>query len=232
MKTIIAPSFLSADARCWADEIRLIDQEGIRCLHLDVMDGHFVPNITFGPGPIQNLRSVTTMEFDAHLMVTEPSGMIPAFAQAGVDAITVHAEACRHLHRTLQQIKDLGLKAGVSLNPATPVAFIEPILDMVDRVLVMSVNPGYGGQKAILSMTRKIEQLRQWRQLNQYHYEIQADGGINLTNVGDFLAAGTDNLVIGSALYQPGKTVENIRAFVKIIEEFEHKGESRQVVSP
>lgn len=224
MKTIIAPSFLSADARHWADEIRLVEQEGIRCLHLDVMDGQFVPNITFGPGPIKMLRSVSAMEFDAHLMVLEPSAIIPAFVDAGVDAVTVHAEACRHLHRTLQQIKDCGKKAGVSLNPATPVDFIEPILDMVDRVLVMSVNPGYGGQKAIMSMTRKIAQLHQLRQKNNYAYEIQADGGINQTNVRAFLEAGAENLVIGSALYQPGKTAENIRAFVRIIEDFEKNG--------
>lgn len=154
-------------------------------------------------------------------MVWQPDHLIPAFVDAGVDSLTVHVEACRHLHRTLQTIKDFGIKAGVALNPATPVCQIEPILFMVDRVLVMTVNPGFGGQKTIPQILGKLEQLKELRQKHGYHYLLQADGGINQENITDFLAAGADNLVIGSALYQKGKTVDNIRAFKKIVEEYE-----------
>lgn len=221
MKHKIAPSFLSADARNWADEIRLVEKEGITELHLDVMDGQFVPNISFGAGPIKMLRSVSSIAFDAHLMVLEPASLLPAFVDAGVDAITVHAEACKHLHKTLQYIKEAGILAGVALNPATPVCQIEPILDMVDRVLVMTVNPGFGGQKTIISMLSKLEQLKKLRDQHGYHFELQADGGINQENITQFMAAGAENLVVGSALFQQGKTAENIQAFHKIILDYE-----------
>jgi ribulose-phosphate 3-epimerase len=221
MSIFIAPSLLSANACCWGEEIRLIEAAGIQCLHLDIMDGQYVPNISFGPGPIKMLRSLTTMEFDAHLMVLEPAGLIPALVDAEVDSITVHVEACRHLHKTLQQIKAANKKVGVALNPATPVCMLEPVLDMLDRVLIMFVNPGFGGQTSIMSMLSKVTQLRELRQQHQLNFEIQVDGGLNQENLVEFLAAGAENLVIGSALFQPGKTTGNIRAFNTIIDEYQ-----------
>ncbi|MCL2166017.1 MAG: ribulose-phosphate 3-epimerase, partial [Clostridiales bacterium] len=157
MRTIIAPSLLAADAGCWGDEISLVAGEGIRNLHLDIMDGHFVPNLTFGPSQVGMLRKYSDMEFDAHLMVSAPETLIPAFAKAGVDSLTVHQEACIHLHRILELIREQGMKPGAALNPSTPAELLAPMLPFLDRVLVMTVNPGFGGQKAILEMLKKVE---------------------------------------------------------------------------
>ena len=221
MSIVIAPSLLAADASCWGEEIKLIGEEGITCLHLDVMDGRFVPNITFGPGQVGMMRKCGEMEFDAHLMIVEPESLIAEFAKAGTDSVTVHQEACVHLHRVLQMIRELDMRAGASLNPSTPVTTLEPVLPYLDRVLVMTVNPGFGGQKAILSVLDKVQWLKKQKEENGYTYDIQVDGGVNLDNVEQFLAAGTENLVIGSALFQPGKTRENIRAFRERIAAFE-----------
>ncbi|MDR0468885.1 MAG: ribulose-phosphate 3-epimerase [Peptococcaceae bacterium] len=217
MKAIIAPSLLAADAGCWGSEIGEIIAEGVACLHLDIMDGRFVPNLTFGPGPVGMLRKYGSLEFDAHLMVVEPEKLIPDFAKAGVDSLTVHSETCPHLHRILEMIHELGMKAGAAVNPSTPVESLAPVLPFLDRALVMTVNPGFGGQKAILSMLKKVEWLKNEKIREGLDFQIQADGGVNQQNVRDFLSAGTENLVIGSALYQPGKTRENIRAFQQII---------------
>ena len=221
MKHIIAPSLLSADAACWGRELELIESEGIQCLHLDVMDGQFVPNISFGPGPIKMLRPHTKMEFDAHLMVHEPAHLIPAFIDAGVDGITVHAEACLHLHKTLQTIKDAGVKVGVALNPATPVEMIEPVLEMLDRVLVMFVNPGFGGQKAIMMVMKKLQRLARMKKEGLGDYQLQVDGGLHGGNLTDFMDGGAECLVLGSALFQPDKTAENIRIFHGILRDHE-----------
>ena len=216
---MLAPSLLAADASQWGEEIRIIAEEGITSIHLDIMDGRFVPNLTYGPGPVAMLRKCTTMDFDAHLMVVEPERLIPAFVEAGVNSITVHAEACLHLHRILESIREAGLRCGVAINPGTPVCQIAPVLPFVDRVLVMTVNPGFGGQKAIPSALEKVGELRQLREAKAYTFEIQADGGIHQGNILTFLACGVENLVIGSALFQPGKTRENCRAFRKLIGE-------------
>jgi len=221
MKTIIAPSLLAADASCWGSEIELIANNGIICLHLDLMDNRFVPNLTFGPGPVGMLRKCSDMEFDAHLMVEDPDSLIPALTKAGVNGVTVHQEACVHLHRVSEMIREQGMKAGVAVNPATPIECLTPMLPYLDRVLVMTVNPGYGGQKAILSVLQKVEWLKRQKLDNGYGYQIQVDGGVDQKNVLQFLEAGSENLVIGSALFQPGKTADNIRAFVEIISAYE-----------
>ncbi|MCL2122124.1 MAG: ribulose-phosphate 3-epimerase [Clostridiales bacterium] len=221
MQTIIAPSLLAADAGCWRDEIILAAGEGIRHLHLDIMDGHFVPNLTFGPAQVGMLRAYSAMEFDAHLMVSAPETLIPAFAKAGVDSLTVHQEACPHLHRILDMIREQGMKPGVALNPSTPVELLAPMLPFLDRVLVMTVNPGYGGQKAILEMLKKVEWLKNEKYRTKLEYQIQVDGGIDQQNVRQFLSAGAENLVIGSALYQSGMTSKNIRAFQDLLSAYE-----------
>ena len=217
MSITIAPSLLSADAGCWGKEIELVVEEGIGCLHLDIMDGRFVPNLTFGPGPVGMLRRFGAIEFDAHLMVVEPESLIPAFAKAGVDSLTVHQEACTHLHRVLQMIREEGMKAGVAVNPSTPVEWLAPVLPYLDRALVMTVNPGFGGQKAILPMLKKVEWLRGAKADAGLDFEIQVDGGVSQENVAQFLEAGAENLVIGSAIFQAGKTRENIRAFQGLV---------------
>ena len=217
MKIRIAPSLLSADAACWGEELKLVEACGLTAIHLDIMDGHLVPNLTFGPGPVAMLRPLSKMEFDVHLMVEHPDALIPAFLKAGADSLTVHAEACVHLHRTLQSIRDEGIKAGVAINPGTPWQWLEPVLELCDRVLVMTVNPGFGGQKAILSALSKVTALKQVRQARGLSFELQTDGGVTRENAETFLAAGAENLVIGSALFQKGKTADNIRAFVEII---------------
>jgi ribulose-phosphate 3-epimerase len=218
---IIAPSLLAADTGTWGKEIELIDDEGISCLHLDIMDGRFVPNLSFGAGPAGMLRKYSDMEFDAHLMVLEPESMIRDLVNAGVDSITVHHEACAHLVRVLQLIRENGKKAGVAINPATPAWILSPVLPFVDRALVMTVNPGFGGQKAILSMLSKVTWLMDEKSKTGLEYEIQVDGGVNQENIKAFLDAGADNIVIGSALFQPGRTRENIRAFKSILAEYE-----------
>ena len=221
MTALIAPSLLAADAGRWGSEIEEILAEGIKCLHLDIMDGRFVPNLTFGPGPVAMLRKYGDMEFDAHLMVLEPEKLIPAFAEAGVDSVTVHSEACPHLHRVLEMIREQGMKAGAAINPSTPAESLAPVLPYLDRALVMTVNPGFGGQKAILSMLQKISWLKNEKARDGLGFQIQADGGVNRANIEAFLSAGAENLVIGSALYQAGKTRENIRGFTQLISDFE-----------
>jgi len=220
VNTILAPSLLAADAGHWGSEIELIDKEGVKCLHLDIMDGRFVPNLTFGPGPIGMLRKLSAMEFDAHLMVFEPEWLITPLKEAGVDSVTVHYEACTHLHRLLELIREQGMKAGIAINPSTPTEVLKPVLPFTDRLLVMTVNPGFGGQKAILSMLDKVRWFHEIKSEKGYAYEIQVDGGVNLQNIHRFLDAGVENLVAGSAVFEPGKTRDNIRAFKKAIAEY------------
>jgi len=221
MKTIISPSMLSANAGAWASELELVERAGLKHIHLDIMDGHFVPNISFGPGPIAMLRPLSSLHFDAHLMIDNPDKYIPEFIKAGCDSITVHQEAVIHLNRTLQLIKDGGVLAGVAINPSTPWQLLEPVLEYCDRVLVMTVNPGFGGQKAILSCLRKVTDLAKYRKDNGLKFEIQTDGGTNKENVLEFVKAGSDNVVIGSACFSPGKTKENIEYFIRTISDYE-----------
>jgi len=197
----IAPSILSADFSCLGEEVRAVDRAGADYIHVDVMDGHFVPNITIGPLVVDALRKVTGKPLDVHLMIENPDRYIPDFASAGADIITVHQEAVPHLHRTVQQIKSLGKRAGVSLNPATPVETLDVILDDLDLVLIMSVNPGFGGQTFIPSALDKIRALRQRITQRGLATELQVDGGVKLDNIRDVVAAGADVLVAGSAVF-------------------------------
>ena len=198
---MIAPSFLSADIWQTAGQIQAVENAGCRYLHLDIMDGHFVPNISFGPGFVKMLRPHSKMIFDTHLMVDEPDYLFESFAEAGSDIITVHTEACRHLNRSLQRIHGLGCKAGVVLNPATPLCMAEEVLDICDLVLLMSVNPGFGGQKFIPGTLDKLRRLVQLRQEKGLDFLIEVDGGVDTANVKAIADAGADLLVAGSAVF-------------------------------
>ncbi|PLX88904.1 MAG: ribulose-phosphate 3-epimerase [Desulfuromonas sp.] len=197
----IAPSILSADFARLGEEIRAIETAGADYVHVDVMDGHFVPNITIGPLIVNAIRPVTTLPLDVHLMIENPDQYIPDFAKAGADIITVHAEAVYHLHRTVQLIKSLGKKAGVSINPATPLAALEPILEDIDLALIMTVNPGFGGQSFIESCLPKISALREQIVRRKLNVELQVDGGVKTDNIGRITAAGADVFVAGSAVF-------------------------------
>jgi ribulose-phosphate 3-epimerase len=197
----IAPSILSADFARLGDEIRAIEAGGADYVHIDVMDGHFVPNITIGPLIVEAVRKVTDMPLDVHLMIENPDQYIPDFAKAGADIITVHYEAVPHLHRTVQLIHSLGKKAGVSLNPATPVSSLEVILEELDLVLLMSVNPGFGGQNFIPSCLPKIEALRKEIDRRGLNIELEIDGGVKPANIAAIAGAGADVFVAGSAVF-------------------------------
>jgi ribulose-phosphate 3-epimerase len=211
----LAFSILSADFAHLADDIAEAERGGGTIVHVDVMDGHFVPNITFGPPMVKSLRAITKLPLDCHLMIENPDAFIPAFAEAGADMICVHQEVCRHLHRTLQLIEQHGMKPAVTINPATPVETLVEILPMVHHVLVMSVNPGFGGQKFLPLAVDKIAHLAELREAMGLNYRIEVDGGVAHDTVGQVVQAGADMLVAGSAIFQPGKTVENARKFLE-----------------
>ena len=208
----IAPSILSADFARLGEEVRAVDRAGADYIHVDVMDGHFVPNITIGPLVVDALRKVTDKPLDVHLMIENPDRYIPDFADAGADIITVHQEAAAHLHRTVQLIRSHGKKAGVSINPATPVETLDVILDELDLVLVMSVNPGFGGQAFIPSALDKIRALRQRISQRGLATELQVDGGVKVDNIRDLVNAGADVLVAGSAIFNSGDYAATITA--------------------
>ena len=198
---LIAPSILSANFVRLEEDIRMLERGGADWLHLDVMDGHFVPNITIGPPVVAAIRKVTKLPLDCHLMISDPDTYIPAFAKAGADYITVHVETCPHLHRTIQLIKSLGVKAGVTLNPATSLSAVREILPDVDMILLMSVNPGFGGQEFIPSLHRRAVTLRQWIDTQGLDCLIEVDGGIKLDNIVDVYASGVDVVVSGSGIF-------------------------------
>lgn len=208
----IAPSILSADFSRLGEEVQAVDRAGADYIHVDVMDGHFVPNITIGPLVVDALRKVTGKPLDVHLMIDNPDRYIADFASAGADIITVHQEAVAHLHRTVQRIKSLGKRAGVSLNPATPVETLDVILDELDLVLIMSVNPGFGGQAFIPSALDKIRVLRQRITQRGLATELQVDGGVKLDNIRDVVTAGADVLVAGSAVFNTDDYAATITA--------------------
>lgn len=206
----IAPSILSADFGAFRDEIIKLEQSGADFIHIDVMDGHYVPNLTFGSMLVKQLRPYTKLPFDVHLMVNEPEKMIPWFIDAGADIITVHYEACQHLDKTLDMIRKAGKKAGVSLNPATPEWNLEYVLDKLDLVLVMTVNPGFGGQSFIESQLEKISALKSM--IKTRNIQIEVDGGINPLTAAQCIAAGADILVAGTSVFIGGDYKKNIES--------------------
>ncbi|MCL2660473.1 MAG: ribulose-phosphate 3-epimerase [Acidobacteriaceae bacterium] len=212
----LAFSILASDFAHLADEVHAAERGGGSIVHVDVMDGHFVPNITFGPPVVAALRPVTKLPLDCHLMIENPDAYIPAFAAAGANLISVHQETCRHLHRTLQLIIEHGALPGVVINPATPVETLVEVLPMVHFVLVMSVNPGFGGQKFIAPSLRKIEHLAELREKMGLGFRIEVDGGVAHDTVASVVESGADMLVAGSAVFERGKTEENARELLKL----------------
>lgn len=213
---ILAPSILSADFAALGEDVKKAERAGAQYLHIDVMDGAFVPSLSLGFPVIQSIRKLTDLVFDVHLMICNPDRYIEEFAAAGADILTVHAEACPHLNRTIASIKEKGVKAGVVLNPATPLTELEYILEDVDMVLLMTVNPGFGGQKYIESCTRKIRELKEMILGRGRNIDIEVDGGIKLDNVQKVLDAGANVIVAGSAVFG-GDVEQNVKDFLRIL---------------
>lgn len=211
----VAPSILSADFSKLGADVQEICEFGADYIHVDVMDGAFVPNISFGAGVMKSLNNVATIPYDVHLMIEDPDRYIEDFVTPNTEFITVHQEACRHLDRTIQHIHSTGVKAGVALNPATPIVMVEDVLDKVDMILIMSVNPGFGGQKFIPRALDKIRRLDEIRKANGYDFVIEVDGGVNLQNCEELKSVGTDILVAGSAAFKAESRKEAIAVLGK-----------------
>ena len=207
----IAPSILSADFSRLGDEVRAVERAGADVIHVDVMDGHFVPNITIGPLVVQVLKKLTSLPLDVHLMIEKPERYIEVFAQAGSDWITIHAEVCPHLKRMIKKIRQLNVRPGIVLKPATSLKTLYPILDDIDLVLIMSVNPGFGGQFFIPSALKKIEKLRKIVDQNSYPLEIEVDGGVKIENIREVSRAGADIFVVGTGIFKAENYSETIR---------------------
>ena len=206
----IAPSILSADFSRLGDEVRAVEKAGADVIHVDVMDGHFVPNITIGPLVVQGLRKLTSLPLDVHLMIENPERYVEAFAQAGGDWITIHAEVCPYLKRTIRKIRRLNVRPGIVLKPATSLKILYPVLEDVDLVLIMSVNPGFGGQSFIPSTLKKIERLRKIVDQNRYPLEIEVDGGVKIENIREVSVAGGDIFVVGTGIFKTKDYEETI----------------------
>lgn len=211
---ILSPSLLSIDFNHIERDAKILVEHDVKWFHLDVMDGNFVPNISFGPPVIQSIRQITDVFFDVHLMIQEPIRYIDAFLNAGADMLTVHVEACENLQETIDAIKKAGLKVGIAVNPATPVSSVESYIDQVDMILIMSVNPGFGGQKFMPVALEKLQQVKELAKDSNPELLIQVDGGITVENVQDVLEAGANVIVAGSAVFK-GDKAANIRAFME-----------------
>lgn len=223
----LAPSILSADFGNLAKEVREITDAGAEYLHIDVMDGMFVPSISFGMPVIKSIRSVTDCFFDVHLMIEDPDRYLEEFAKAGADGITVHAEACKHLHRTVQKIRELGKKPCVALNPATPLSALDYVLEDLDMVLIMSVNPGFGGQTLIESSVKKIADLKELIEMRGLDIQIQIDGGVKIDNASRIIEAGAEVLVAGTAVFK-GNKKQNVSEFLEVFARADGKYEVRK----
>ena len=210
----LAPSILAADFAHLADQVERASAGGAGLIHVDIMDGHFVPNLTMGPPLVKSLRRATRLPLDCHLMIENPDLFIPEFAEAGADWISVHQEACPHLNRTLNLIKSHGCRPGVVINPATPVETLSEVLDIVDHVLVMTVNPGFGGQKFIPGTLHKVRRLAEIRSVKGYSFRIEVDGGVDMGTVGDLVRAGAEILVAGNAVFGKGDAKGNAEALL------------------
>ena len=224
MAAILAPSILSADFSRLGAEVKAADAGGAGLIHVDVMDGHFVPNISIGPAVTAAVRRVTELPLDCHLMIEHPDRYIPAFAEAGVDMISVHVEVLHHLHRTVRLIQELGVKAGVVLNPATPLAALDEILGVVDYVLLMSVNPGFGGQKLIPEVLKKAAALKERIDRERLDVRIELDGGVTEENLDDVAASGVDMIVAGSAVFGSKDVTETTARMVRRLAELAERG--------
>ncbi len=215
---LIVPSILAADFARLSDEIQRVERGGASMIHIDIMDGHFVPNLTMGPPLVRSIRKVTQARFDVHFMIEDPDRYVAEFVEAGADQISVHQEACVHLNRVLHLIKSHGAGAGVVLNPATPIGTLEDVLDIVDHVLIMSVNPGFGGQEFIPGALNKIRRLRRWREERRLDFAIEIDGGVSRDNVAEIVQSGCDWLVAGSSVFgsaDPAATVKEMQQIAK-----------------
>jgi ribulose-phosphate 3-epimerase len=215
----IVPSILSADFARLADDIGKVEQSGVRMLHVDVMDGHFVPNLTLGPPVVKSIRKITNLTLDVHLMIIDPDKFAPLFIDAGADQISVHYEAATHLDRTIRMIQEKGARAGVVLNPATPVSVLEDVLYLADYVLIMSVNPGFEGQKFIPNVLHKISRLDRLRRESRLGFAIEIDGGVSTANVAEIVQSGCDWLVAGSAVFHSADPAA-------VVKEMQHIAES------
>lgn len=217
----ILPSLLAADFARLGEEIRLVESAGVEILHVDIMDGHFVPNLTLGPPVTECIRKVTSLKLDHHLMIEDPDTYAPIFIKAGATSVSVHHEVCRHLDRTLHLIQEEGALAGVVINPATPTSLLEDVLEVVDFVLVMSVNPGFGGQRFIQHSLEKVRQLHRYRQQRDLHFAIEIDGGVSAHNIADVVRAGVDWVVAGTSVFGTPDPIAAVRELQQIAAEAE-----------
>lgn len=221
METIISPSLLSANACNYGEDFKVFNNKDIKSIHIDIMDGHYVPNLSFGIDQVAALRKLTDIEFDVHLMVTEPDKFVEALVEAGANSITIHAEAALHLYKSIHYLKSFGIKAGVAINPATPIGCLEHIYPIANRILIMSVEPGFGGQSFIPFTLEKIKALNEIKKRKNYDFTIQVDGGITLGNIKDVIDCGARDIVIGSSLFKQD-LAENIDLFNKVINEIKN----------